>query len=181
METKLTKVITGEVRLSYLHAFAPKSMDGSEDAKYSTSILIKKSDTRTLNAVKAAIEAAKDEGKTKKFGGKVPPVLKTPLRDGDTEKPDDEVYAGHYFLNATSKMKPGIVDTQLLEIIDPTQLYSGCYAKVSLNFFAFNTNGNKGIAAGLNNIQKLRDGDPLGGRSRAEDDFTVVEGENYLD
>ncbi|WP_029516967.1 DUF2815 family protein [Paenibacillus polymyxa] len=164
-----TKVVTGKVRLSYVHVFEPNAIDGGEP-KYSSSILIPKSDKVTLKKIKAAIAAATEAGKSK-WGGKVPGNLKTPLRDGDEEREDDPAYAGHYFLNASSKNKPGIIDLDKIEITDTTEVYSGCYARVSLNFYAFNTNGNKGIAAGLNNLQKVADGDYLGGRSRAEDDF----------
>ncbi|WP_328802002.1 DUF2815 family protein [Paenibacillus sp. LX16] len=164
-----TKVVTGKVRLSYVHVFEPNAIDGGEP-KYSSSILIPKSDKVTLKKIKAAIAAATEAGKSK-WGGKVPANLKTPLRDGDEEREDDPAYAGHYFLNASSKNKPGIIDLDKIEITDSTEVYSGCYARVSLNFYAFNTNGNKGIAAGLNNLQKVADGEYLGGRSRAEDDF----------
>ena len=178
-----TKVITGEVRLSYANLWEPKSINGGTP-KYSVSIIIPKSDTRTIAKIKAAIEAAYREGETKlKGNGKTVPalsVLKTPLRDGDTERPDDEAYAGSYFINANSATAPGIVDSACETIIERSQIYSGVYARASVNFFAFNSNGNKGIACGLNNIQKLRDGDPLGGKSRAEDDFATDDDDDFL-
>ena len=164
-----TKVVTGEVRFSYAHVFEPASIEGSEP-KYSVSILIDKNDKKTLSRVKAAIEAAKQAGLSK-FGGKIPANLKLPLRDGDTEREDDEVYAGKYFINANAKTKPGIVDKGGNPIIDTTEFYSGCYGHASITFYAFNTSGNKGIAAGLNNLMKTRDGEMLGGRASAEDDF----------
>src|SRR5690606_2321512 len=108
-------------------------------------------------------------------GGKVPANLRMPVRDGDEDRPDDPAYAGHYFINATSKIQPGIVDAKLQPITDSTEFYSGCYGRASLNFYAYNTAGNRGIAAGLNNLQKLEDGDYLGGRSRPEDDFDAVD------
>ncbi|ARW39033.1 hypothetical protein BUN12_2333 [Bacillus amyloliquefaciens] len=169
-----TKVVTGKVRFSYLHAFQPHAIEEGQEPKYSTAILIPKTDKDTLRKIKAAVEAAKEAGKSK-WGGKIPANLKTPLRDGDEERPDQEEYAGCYFLNASSKTKPGIVDRNLNHIIDSEELYSGCYGRVSINFYAFNTAGNKGIACGLNNIQKLEDGDYLGGRSRAEDDFDALD------
>ena len=168
-EAASTKVVTGEVRFSYAHVFEPASIEGSEP-KYSVSILIDKNDKKTLSRVKAAIEAAKQAG-VSKFGGKVPANLKLPLRDGDTEREDDEVYAGKYFINANAKTKPGIVDKGGNPIIDTTQFYSGCYGHASITFYAFNTSGNKGIACGLNNLMKTRDGEMLGGRASAEDDF----------
>ena len=178
-----TKVITGEVRLSYANLWEPKSINGGAP-KYSVSIIIPKSDTRTIGKVKAAIEAAYREGETKlKGNGKTVPALsalKTPLRDGDTERPDDEAYAGSYFINANSATAPGIVDSACETILERSQIYSGVYARASVNFFAFNSNGNKGIACGLNNIQKLRDGDPLGGKSRAEDDFATDDDDDFL-
>lgn len=164
-----TKVVTGEVRFSYVNVFEPKSINGS-DEKYSVSLLIDKRDTKTIEAIERAIEAAKQAG-VAKFGGKIPPVLKLPLRDGDTERPDDENYAGKMFVNANCKTKPGLIEKNGMEIIDTTEFYSGCYGKASVTLYAFNSNGNKGIACGLNNIMKTRDGEPLGGRSRAVDDF----------
>ena len=165
-----TKVITGKCRLSYAHLFKPQAIDESTEPKYSVCLLIPKSDKGTLTKIKAAVEAAKQAGMSK-WGGKIPNNLKTPLRDGDEERSDQPEYVGCYFLNASSKQKPGIVDRNKDEIMDSNEVYSGCYGRVSLNFYAFNTAGNKGIGVGLNNVQKLADGDYLGGRSRAEDDF----------
>ncbi|WP_422447847.1 DUF2815 family protein [Thermoanaerobacterium sp. DL9XJH110] len=175
-----TKVITGKVRFSYCHIFKPVAISEGQEPKYSVCLLIPKSDKETLKKIKAAIEAAKQLG-VSLWGGKIPANLKLPLRDGDEERPDQPEFQGHYFLNATSKQKPGIVDRQLNEIIDSTEVYSGCYGRASINFYPFNQAGNKGIACGLNNIQKLADGDYLGGRSRPEDDFDVVEDEEEED
>lgn len=175
-----TKVITGKVRLSYAHLFKPVAVDDSQEPKYSVCLLIPKSDKQTLKKIKAAVEAAKQAG-TSKWGGKIPNNLKMPLRDGDEERSDQEAYAGHYFLNANSKQAPGIVDKSLQPIMDSNEVYSGCYARASINFFAYNTAGNKGIACGLNNIQKLEDGDYLGGRSRAEDDFDALDDDDEDD
>lgn len=171
-----TKVITGKVRFSYLHVFQPHAMNEGQEEKYSVSLLIPKSDKKTLDKIKKAIKAAAEQGKSK-WDGKIPPNLKNPLRDGDTERPDQDEYAGHFFINANSKQKPGVVDAQLNEVIDSQEVYSGCYGRASINFYPYNVSGNRGIAAGLNNIQKLEDGDYLGGRSRAEDDFDAVEPE----
>ncbi|WP_411679880.1 DUF2815 family protein [Clostridium thailandense] len=175
-----TKVTTGKVRLSYAHLFEPHAIEGNEP-KYSVSVIISKDDKETLKAIKEAVNEAKEIGKGK-FGGKIPANLKTPLRDGDEERPDDEAYANSYFLNANSKNKPGIVDINVHPILDATEVYSGCYGRLTLNFYAYSASGNKGIAAGLGNVQKLEDGEPLGGFTRAEDDFDAVEGEdNFLD
>lgn len=184
-----TKVITGVVRLSYANIWVPKSIDGG-DEKYSCSILIPKDDKETLRKIKAAIEAAKEQGKAL-WGGKIPAKLHTPLRDGDEERPDDEAYAGHYFFNASSKNKPGIAKpigkgadgrVKFQEITDTTEVYSGCYAKVSVNFYPFNVNGNRGVAAGLNNIVKVQDGEPLGGgRGNIHDEFANEDFDDVVD
>ena len=169
------KVITGpETRWSYANVWEPKSINGGAP-KYSVSLIIPKSDTKTVEKIKAAIKAAYDEGQGKLKGNSrtVPAlsVLKTPLRDGDTERPDDPVYANSYFINANSASAPGIVDADCQPIIDRSEVYSGVYGRASINFYAFNSNGNKGIACSLNNLQKIRDGEPLGTHSSAEDDF----------
>ncbi len=174
-KNQATKVVTGEVRFSYLHVFQPHAIEEGQQEKYSVALLIPKSDKKTLTKIKNAVEAAKVAGQSSKFGGKIPPNLKTPLRDGDAERPDQEEYKGMYFLNANSTNKPGLVDANVDPIMDSTELYSGCYGRASVNFYAYNVSGNRGIACGLNNLQKLRDGDTLGGRSRAEDDFDAVE------
>lgn len=174
-----TKIVTGKVRLSYLNAFSPKVSMESGEPKYSVSLLVSKSDKETVARIKAAIAEATEAGKAT-FGGKVPPNLKTPLRDGDTER-DDPVYAGHWFVNCSSKNKPEVVDEQLNPIIDSGDLVSGDYGRVSVNFYAYSVNGNKGIAAGLGNIQRMGRGEPLGGRSRASDDFSPIEStEDFL-
>ena len=164
-----TKVITGKVRFSYAHVFEPASINGG-DEKYSVSILIDKNDTKTISDINKAVEAAKQAG-IAKFGGKIPQNLKLPLRDGDTEREDDENYAGCYFVNANAKTRPGLVDAKGREIIDSTEFYSGGYGRASITLYAYNSNGNRGVACGLNNIMKTSDGEPLGGRSKAEDDF----------
>lgn len=179
-----TKVITGpNTRWSYANVWQPKSINGGAP-KYSVSLIIPKSDTVTVEKVKAAIQAAYEEGESKlKGNGKTVPalsVIKTPLRDGDTERPDDPAYANSYFINANSATAPGIVDADRQPIIDTSEVYSGVYGRASINFYAFNSNGNKGIACGLNNLQKIRDGEPLGGKSRAEDDFDTDDDDDFL-
>ncbi len=179
-----TKVITGvNTRWSYVNAWEAKSINGGAP-KYSVSLIIPKSDTETIEKIQAAIQAAYEEGQGKlKGNGKSVPalsVLKTPLRDGDAERPDDEAYADAYFINANSATAPGIVDAERQPVIDRSEVYSGVYGRASINFYAFNSNGNKGIACGLNNLQKIRDGEPLGGKSRAEDDFDTEEDDDFL-
>ncbi|MDD4434240.1 MAG: DUF2815 family protein [Parabacteroides sp.] len=178
------KVITGpDTRWSYANVWEPKSInDGTP--KYSVALLIPKSDTVTLEKIKKAIEAAYTEGagKLKGNGKSVPPLaaLKTPLRDGDVEKPDDETYAGHYFVNANNTSAPGIVDANRQPILTRSEVYSGVYGRASISFYAFNTSGNKGIACSLNNLQKLRDGEPLGGKASAETDFATEDEDDFL-
>ena len=179
-----TKVITGvNTRWSYVNAWEPKSINGGVP-KYSVSLIIPKSDTKTLEKIRAAIQAAYEEGQSKlKGSGKSVPALsalKTPLRDGDAERPDDEAYANSYFVNANSGTAPGIVDADRNPILERSEVYSGVYGRASINFYAFNSNGNKGIACGLNNLQKIRDGEPLGGKSRAEDDFAEEDEDDFL-
>lgn len=168
-----TRVVTGRVRLSYVHLFEPFSNQPDQEAKYSCTVLIPKSDTATLRKIRAAQDAAAENGKTKAFGGKVPSNLKTTLHDGDEEADLERnpEYAGHFYMAMSSKTRPGVVDADLNAVLDPTSVYSGCYARVSINAFAYSNSGNKGISFGLNNVQFLADGDALGGRTRAEDDF----------
>ncbi len=178
-----TKVITGKCRASYANLNEPKSINGGKP-KYSVSIIIPKSDTATLGKINAAIHAAYTEGESKlKGNGKsVPPLaaLKTPLRDGSVERPDDEAYANSFFINANSDTAPGIVDQDRNPIFERSEIYSGIYCRFSISFYAFNSNGNKGIACGLNNVQKLADGEPLGGKSRPEDDFATDYEDDFL-
>jgi len=182
--TNPMKVITGkDTRWSYANVWQPKSINGGTP-KYSVSLIIPKSDTVTLGKIKAAIEAAYKEGEAKlKGNGRSVPALaaiKTPLRDGDAERPDDEAYANSYFVNANSTTKPGIVDADRNEIIDSSEVYSGVYGRASINFYAFNSNGNRGIACGLNNLQKIHDGEPLGGHASAEEDFATDDDDDFL-
>ena len=177
-----TKVVTGVVRLSYANVWEPKSINGGAE-KYSVSLIIPKADTKTLGAIQKAIDAAIEEGRGK-FGGKVPSkaTLKLPLRDGDVDRPDDEAYTNCYFINANSSSAPEIVDKSLNPVLNRSEVYSGVYARVSINFYAFNSNGNRGIACGLGNIQKVRDGEPLGGKTSAADDFTSdYDGDDFLE
>ena len=172
MSEQTTKVVTGLVRFSYVHAFEPHAMNDGEKAKYSVCVLIPKSDKDTLTKIKKAIEAAKEAYKStiQDKNGKIPSNLKVPLRDGDDERPDDEAFAGCYFINANTTRRPQVVDENLNPIIDASEFYSGCYGRVSINFYGYNVSS-KGIAAGLQNIQKLKDGEPLVGGSSAADDF----------
>ena len=177
------KVITSVVRFSYLNANEPKANAEGATPKYSVSLIISKDDKELIDKINKAIEAAYHEGEFKLRGnGKVLPPLtaiKNPLRDGDLERPDDPAYKNSYFINANSVSKPEVVDAALNPIIETSELYSGIWGRASVTFYCFNSNGNKGIACGLNNLQKIRDGEPLGSKSTAEADFADDEG--FLD
>ena len=178
------KVITGpNTRFSFVNIFSPKSINGS-DPKYSMQVHIPKDDKKTVAKIEKAMKQAYEEGLAKLKGNSksVPAMslLKTPLRDGDTERPDDPTYAGHYFVNANSSTAPGIVDADRQPILTRSEVYSGVYGRASISFYAFNSNGNRGIACGLNNLQKIRDGEPLGSRASAESDFADDDDEDFL-
>lgn len=166
------KVVTGKVRFSYVNVFQPRAAAEGQEPKYSVCIMIPKSDKETVKKIQEAIEKVKAENKNL-LGGSA--NIKTPLRDGDEERKDKPEFAGHYFINASTKIKPGVVDKDLNPILEQSEFYSGCYGRASLNFYAYNKAGNKGIGCGLRNLQKLADGEPLGGQSRPEDDFEAVE------
>lgn len=179
-----TKVITGaNTRFSYANVWDAKSINGGTP-KFSVSLIIPKSDTGTVKKIRAAIQAAYEEGESKLKGNgrAIPPLdtIKNPLRDGDKERPDDPAYANSYFINANSATAPGIVDGNCNPIIERSEVYSGVYGRASITFYAFNSNGNRGIACGLNNLQKLRDGESLGGKASAEDDFATDDEDDFL-
>ena len=178
------KVITGpNTRWSYANVWEPKSINGGTP-KYSISLIIPKSDTVTVAKIKAAIEAAYQEGQAKlKGNAKSVPALsliKNPLRDGDVERPDDPAYTDSYFINANSATAPGIVDADRNPVLTRSEVYSGVYGRASISFYAFNSNGNRGIACGLNNLQLLRAGEPLGGKASAESDFATDSFDDFL-
>jgi hypothetical protein len=175
--TNSTKVIV-PCRFSYLHCWEPDSVNGGEP-KYSVSAIVPKSDKATVEAIKAAIEQAKKDSASK-WGGKVPGNLKTPLRDGDIDRPDDEAYKGCYFFNANSRQAPQVVNAKVQPILDQNEVYSGCYGNISVTFYGYNSNGNRGVAAGLGNIQKIKDGESLGGRASAAEEFGTVADDDFL-
>ncbi len=179
MPENSTKVVTGKVRFCYVNVFEPTALNDGDTPKYNICILIPKSDTKTLEAIRNAVEAAKTAGKSKiaDKNGKIPSTVKLPLRDGDEERSDDPAYEGMMFINANSTRKPTVVDKDLNPIMSQEEFYSGCYGRASINFYAFNVQS-KGIAAGLQNLQKLEDGEMLAGGSTAEEDFG---GENQWD
>lgn len=165
------KVVTGKVRFSYANVFAPKASVEGGTPKYSVSIIIPKSDKETISKLQKAFEETK-AASAGYFGGSVPKNLKGGLRDGDAEK-EDAAYEGCYFINANSVQKPGVVDQDLNPILDQSEFYSGCYGRASITFYPYNAQGSKGIACGLNNVQKLEDGEKLGGGTTAAADFAV--------
>lgn len=165
-----TQVVTGECRLSFVNLFEPKKIGESDkDAKYSCTIIIPKSDAKTINAIKAAIQKAAEKGKDKHFGGRVPTNVNNTLYDGDTATDDlGELknirypeYKDSYFMRLSTKFKPKVLNKNREEIIDPTEVYSGVYGRVSLTCFAYSGDGRRGVSAVLNNVMITRDGDPL--------------------
>lgn len=173
-----TKVTTGEVRFSFPHVFQPHANNPGQEEKYSVTILIPKTDTTTINAIQAAMQAAAQEGVSTKFNGQMPAMLKNPMHDGDGTRPNGEPFGeeckGHMVMTASSKQRPEVVDANCQAILNPAEVYAGCYGRVSLNFFPYNTNGNRGVGCGLNNVQKTREGDPLTGRTTAAEDFGTM-------
>lgn len=176
-------ITTGKVRFSYCHLFAPYANNPGQEPKYSMMVLVDKKDKKTIEKIKAAIEEAKLRGKTEKWGGKVPANLKTPLRDGDEEHPGEEPYVGKLFFNCSAKQRPGVVDENINPIIDPEEVYSGCYGRVNVAFYPYDASGNRGVAAGLNHVQKLADGERLGGGVSVESAFAEADDseESWLD
>lgn len=169
-------VTTGKVRASYVNIFQPKAPQGGGEAKYSVTLLIPKTDTATINSIYAEIEKAKQEGAQKVFGGNIPPMCRIPVHDGDGVKPTSgepfgEECRGCLVVTASAKMQPSVVGLDMQNIINPAEVYSGCYIRANVNFFAYSSNGNKGIGCGLNAVQKIEDGEPLTARVSAEEAF----------
>lgn len=167
------KVVTGRVRFAYVSIFEPSVGLEGEGPRYKVRALIPKVDVDTVDKINLAVENAMRAGAAI-WGGSIPGDLKLPLRDGDLEKPEQAEYAGHYFINCSSKIKPGIIDKNKKKIVDENEVYSGCYGRVSINFYPFNKAGKRGVGCGLLNVLRLEDGEHLG-RSRAEDDFADEE------
>ena len=169
-----TTVVFGPCRLSYTHLFQKYTPEGdSSQGKYMTNVLIPKDEKKTIKAIEAAIEAAKKNAITGKWGGREPKKLDLPLRDGDDK--EDEIYEGHFYVNAKCNSRPGIVDKKCNPIVDEDDVYSGMWAVVSVTFYGYDVSGNRGIACGLNNVMKTKDDERLGGRTSAANDFDGVE------
>ena len=173
-----TKVLTGEVRLSYVNLVTPKAQNPGDTPKYSVQILIPKTDTATYNDIVQSIEAAAQKAVNEKWGG-VRPKFAPILHDGDGVKPDagtpySEECKGHWVLNASSTQKPGVVDISNINVdLAPQDIYSGMYARVTLNFYGYK-NRKTGVGCGLGNVMKTREGEPLGGGASAASDFAAV-------
>lgn len=172
---KPTTVKTGEVRISYEHLLKPYASKVGAEAKYSCTILVPKSDMATKQAIDTAIQAAIQEGVSGKWGGTRPAQPPTPVYDGDGLRLSGEAFGeecrGHWVMTASSKLQQEIVDASLQPIMNATEIYSGMYARVQINFFAYNAAGKKGIGCGLGPVMKLRDGEPLGGKVTATEAF----------
>lgn len=170
-------IVTGEVRFSYVNIFEPVASKFNPDKKeYSIVLLIPKQDAVTKAAIDRAIQETIAESADKTFSGYTS-NLTMPIHDGDGLMPQKGVpypaeCRGHWVMTAKSsaKSKPEVVDENRQPILSATQVYSGCYGRVSLRFYAYN-NGSRGIGCGLGNVQKLRDGEPLGGGTSAAEDF----------
>lgn len=169
------KVTTGTVRLSYAHLTSPHASNLGGEPKYGVTLIIPKNDTATKAAFDRAIAAAVETGRSSVWNGNAPAQPQQPVWDGDGVRRNGDPFPpechGCWVVTASSKQKPRVVDLNLQDIIEPTAIYSGMYARVSVRFFPYFNSGNKGIGCGLNNVQKLGDGEPLGGMSTPEDDF----------
>lgn len=181
-----TKVVTGEVRLSYAWLLQPRveeNEDGTERSKYGCTLLIPKTDKVTIAKINKAIEAAKEVGKKNKWGGKIPKALKITFRDGDEEKDLDEApeYAGHMFMSVSSNSRPGIVGRDLSPLTSEDEVYSGMYARVAIAAAPYESKGSKGVTFYLNHVQKTRDGEDLTGRTKPEDVFDALDAEESED
>ena len=165
---------TGEARLSYAHLSEPYSNNGGE-AKFSTTVLVPKTDVQTKARIDAAIEYAKQKGVAEKWNGVMPPVVALPIYDGDGVRPNGEPFGaeckGCWVFTASNKNPVQMVDAGMNPIVQKGELYSGCYARVCVSVFAYNSNGKRGVGFGLEAVQKLRDGDPLGGGVSVADAF----------
>jgi hypothetical protein len=155
-----------------VHLFTPYASQQGGEAKYSTTILLPKTDVATKMRIDAALNAAITEGISSKWNGVRPPMLAIPVYDGEGVRPSDgmpfgEECKGHWVFTASTKQAPEIVDLSMQRIFNQTEIYSGIYARVSVRFFPYVSNGKKGIGCGLGPVQKIQDGEPLGGRVSA--------------
>lgn len=171
-----TKVVTGKVRFSYTHVFeAQEPLGGQGDPKYSVTLLIPKSDTVTIGKIKEAIAEAREKYCQRNGSNALPQKPNHTLKDGDGQRDNGDDFGpeckGCYVLKASSKRPPVIVDAFRNEITDPDEVYSGCYGRACIEFYGYNTAGQKGVTATLLSVQKLSDGERLGGTVGSADDF----------
>ncbi len=168
-----TKIVTGKVRFSFCNIFEPKAPQGGGDPKYSVTLLIPKTDKATLDKIKTAMAEARENFCNKNGANAIPVKFNHTLHDGDGTRDSGEPYGpeckGCCVITVSSKQKPVIVDAFRNEITDPTEVYSGCYGRASINFYGYNQAGKKGVSAGLLSIQKLSDGEPFGTVGSADD------------
>lgn len=177
------KVMTGKVRLSYVHVFEPYTSSPNNDPKYSVTLVIPKSDTETIAKLRKAQQAALEDGKERVFKGKIPKKWTDTIHDGDEEADLEKnpEYEGCYYMGVSSKTRPAVADRQANPILDQTELYSGCYARVKLGAFAYNNSGNQGVSFGLDGLQKMADGEPLGGAvAMKAEDFDELDDEDLI-
>lgn len=176
MSLKVNEIVTGQARLSFVHLFKPYAYTPGAEEKFSTTILVPKTDTTTKQRIDAAIEAAAQQGQAEKWGGQRPAIMPTPIYDGDGVRPSDgapfgEECKGHWVFTAASKQPVEVVDAGGNPIINETEVYSGMYGRVCVQFFAYNFSGKKGIGCGLGPVQKIADGEPLAGHTSAAEAF----------
>lgn len=173
----MSNLVTGKVRFSYVQVFEPKSINGG-DEKYSVTLLIPKTDNDTYQRIIGEVNRVLQESVAEVFKGVMPANPSLPVYDGDGVRPSGEPFGaeckGHWVISAKSNTAPEVVDASCNPIISKNEFYSGCYGRASLSFYAYNKNGNKGIGCGLRNVQKLEDGQPLGGRTTAAEDFGAM-------
>lgn len=178
-----TRVITGIVRLSFSNLFEPRQNDDGSKGRYDCCLLIDKSDETTIECINKATEGAKAKGIAEKWGGKAPKNFQNPLHDGDDKEDDQysDTFKGVMYVNPKSKSRPGIVDKHGAKIIDPEELYSGCYVIAALSFFPYEMNGNRGVGIGIDNVMKWKDGESLAGKPSADNDFAGIEADDDED
>lgn len=171
-----TSIRLGEVRFSYVNVFSKRPGPEGTDGKYSVCVIIPKTNKEAVELFKQAFQNAAQLGKTTKWGGKLPAKVQLPLHDGDEERPDDPAFENCWYFNCSSKNAPGVRVKdelgQVVEALDDSDFYSGCYGAVTVNLFPYSASGNVGVGVGLNNVIKLKDGERLSGGRSAEADFS---------
>ncbi len=163
------QIVLTNVRLSYVHILKPFANNPGDEPKYSCTVLVPKSDAANLAKIESAIKAATEAGKAGRWNGVVPPNVPNPVHDGDGVKTDGTEYGpeckGCLLFTATAKAdRPvDVVDRRMNKIIEPSEIYSGIYANISVNFYPYMYQNKKGVGAGLGPVQKVKDGESFGG------------------